>query len=51
MSNKDYIQALKAIKEEILRSRYHVAKVANKELLLLYFKVGNTISKRSADGN
>lgn len=45
---ESYIQTVKHIKEEILKSRYQIAKVANRELLLLYFKVGNTISEKVA---
>ena len=29
MKQKDYIQTVKHLKEEILKSRYHIAKVAN----------------------
>jgi len=49
MSIDNYIQTLKHIKEEILRSRYNIAKVANKEMLFLYFKVGNVISVKVAN--
>ena len=34
------------VKEEILKSRYTIAKVANRELLFLYYKVGKTISEK-----
>ena len=49
MTAKNYIQTVKHIKEQILKSRYHIAKVANKELLFLYYKVGNAISEKVAD--
>jgi len=48
MSLDNYIHTLKHIKAEILRSRYYIARVANKEMLLLYFKVGNVISVKVA---
>lgn len=46
MISKDYINTLKHIKEQILSSRYRVAKIANKEMLFLYFEVGKIISNR-----
>ncbi|MCF6270119.1 MAG: PDDEXK nuclease domain-containing protein [Melioribacteraceae bacterium] len=46
MYKTNYIQTVKYLKEEILKSRYYIAKVANRELLLLYFKVGFIISER-----
>ena len=48
MIEKSYIETVKQVKKEILRSRYLIAKVANKELLSLYFKVGNLISNKVA---
>ena len=48
MIEKSYIETVKKVKKEILRSRYLIAKVANKELLSLYFKVGNLISNKVA---
>ncbi len=46
MIKKNYIQTIKNIKEEILNSRYKIATVANKELLSLYYRVGNIISDK-----
>ena len=46
MLQESYIQTLKNLKEEILKSRYAIAKVANSELLFLYYKVGNIISDK-----
>ncbi len=46
MPKNNYIQTVKYLKEEILKSRYYVAKVANKELLFLYLKIGNIIFER-----
>ncbi len=48
MTQENYIQTVKNLKEEILKSRYSIAKVANRELLLLYYKVGNIISEKVA---
>ncbi len=41
-----YLQTISHIKNEILKSRYAVAKAANKELLVLYFKIGKIISDK-----
>ena len=48
MINKKYTETLKLIKEEILNSRYSIAKTANKEFLFLYYKVGQIISDKVA---
>ena len=48
MIEKDYIKTIKLIKSEILQSRLLIAKMANKELLLLYFKIGKMIAEKSA---
>ena len=48
MSSESYIQTIQQIKSEILKARYQIAKVANRELLLLYFKVGKMISGKTA---
>jgi hypothetical protein len=47
---KDYIAVLSQIKSEILNSRYLIAKMANRELLNLYFKVGKVVSEKAASG-
>lgn len=44
---KEYIQAVKAIKQAILESRYRAARLVNKELLALYYAIGGFISVRS----
>jgi predicted nuclease of restriction endonuclease-like (RecB) superfamily len=49
MNTENYIQTLKEIKADILRSRYLVARIANKELLYLYYKVGHKISEKAAN--
>lgn len=45
--SSDYIQAVKAIKQAILESRYRAARLVNKELLSLYYWVGNYVSVHS----
>ena len=44
---KEYLQAVKAIKQAILESRYKAARLVNKEILALYFAIGDYISVRS----
>jgi len=50
MIQSNYTQAIKAIKQAILRSRYQAALLANREMLMLYFSVGEYISKNSREG-
>jgi predicted nuclease of restriction endonuclease-like (RecB) superfamily len=45
-----YTEAIKAIKQAILKSRYKAAMLANREMLMLYFGVGEYISKNSREG-
>lgn len=47
---KEYVAVLSQIKSEILNSRYLIAKMANRELLNLYFKVGKVVSEKAASG-
>lgn len=42
-----YLQAVKAIKQAILESRYRAARLVNKEMLSLYYWVGNYVSVHS----
>ena len=46
MNLDDYILTVKQLKDEILKSRFLVSQVANKELLNLYLKTGKTISEK-----
>ncbi|MCG2760502.1 MAG: PDDEXK nuclease domain-containing protein [Candidatus Delongbacteria bacterium] len=46
MKEEIYIKTIKQIKSDILQSRFLVSKIANKELLFLYFKVGSIISDK-----
>lgn len=45
-ANNTYIQLVQEIKQQILQSRYQAAKLVNKELLLLYFKIGKMIFEK-----
>lgn len=46
-NNNEIISAVKIIKNAILNSRYNAARLANRELLTLYFNVGEFISINS----
>ena len=46
----NYSEAIKAIKQAILQSRYKAAALANKEMLSLYYSVGEYISMNTRDG-
>ncbi len=48
MKSNQYISTLKLIKSEILQSRFNVSRIANKELLFLYYKIGFIISEKVA---
>lgn len=43
---KDYIQFIADIKDNILRSRYKAASLANREMLLLYYYTGFRLSEK-----
>ena len=45
-----YAEAVKVIKEAILRSQYRAASSANKEQLSLYYGIGCYVSKNSREG-
>lgn len=42
--------AVKAIKQAIIDSRYHLAKVVNKQAITLYYNIGGYVSNRSRNG-
>ncbi len=46
----NYSEAIKAIKSAILKSRYRAAILANREMLSLYFGIGEYVSKNSRKG-
>ena len=45
-----YTEAVRVIKEAILRSQYRAASSVNKEQLSLYYGIGHYVSKNSRDG-
>ena len=48
--NQNYIEAVKTIKEAILRSQYRAAASVNKEQLSLYYGIGRYVSENSRIG-
>ena len=42
-TNNTYLQFVQEVKQQILQSRYHAAKLVNRELLLLYYSIGKMI--------
>ena len=48
--NQNYREAVKAIKEAILRSQYRAAASVNKEQLSLYYGIGHYVSENSRTG-
>ena len=47
----NYSEAIKAIKSAILKSRYRAATLANRELLCLYFAIGQYVSLHTRNKN
>ena len=45
-----YVEAVRVIKEAILRSQYRAASLANKEQLSLYYGIGCYVSRNSREG-
>lgn len=48
---KEYAETVAELKTRILKARVKVVVAANKELIKLYWEVGQTISKRQLEGN
>ncbi len=48
--NQEYKEAVRDIKEAILRSQYRAASAVNKEQLSLYYGIGQYVSQNSRDG-
>ncbi|MVT11681.1 PDDEXK nuclease domain-containing protein [Chitinophaga tropicalis] len=46
MQNQEYLKLIAALKDNILRSRYNAARLANREQLLLYYSVGKMLLER-----
>lgn len=51
INENDYFQTIQKIKKEIQSSQYKAIKAVNKELILLYWNIGNVILKNSEWGN
>ncbi len=51
INENDYLQTIQKIKEEIKSSQYRAIKSVNKELILLYWNIGNVILNNSKWGN
>lgn len=46
MQNQEYLKLIAALKDNILRSRYNAARLANREQLLLYYSVGKMLLEK-----
>ena len=44
--DKNYLDFILSLKQEIIKSRYQAARLANREQLLLYFKTGKMLSEK-----
>lgn len=44
--DKNYLDFIRSLKQEIINSRYQAARLANREQLLLYFKTGRMLSEK-----
>lgn len=47
--DKAYVKFVNELKSHIEQSRYQAAKLVNKEILLLYFKIGKMLSEKAAN--
>jgi len=45
-TDKNYMAFINSLKQEIIKSRYQAARLANREQLLLYFKTGRMLSEK-----
>lgn len=45
-SDRNYLEFIQSLKQEIINSRYQAARLANKEQLLLYYKTGKMLSDK-----
>jgi predicted nuclease of restriction endonuclease-like (RecB) superfamily len=45
-TDKNYLAFINSLKQEIIKSRYQAARLANREQLLLYFKTGRMLSEK-----
>ena len=44
--DKNYLEFISSLKQEIVNSRYQAARLANREQLLLYYKTGKMLSEK-----
>jgi predicted nuclease of restriction endonuclease-like (RecB) superfamily len=44
--DKNYLEFIRSLKQEIISSRYQAARLANREQLLLYYKTGKMLSEK-----
>lgn len=51
MNSNDYFNTIEAIKSEIKTAQYKAALSANRELIMLYYNIGNIINEHKAWGN
>lgn len=51
MNHTTYLDFLREVKNRILNSRYHAARLVNREMLLLYFAIGQRLSQKVAAEN
>lgn len=45
-ANNTYLHFVQEVKQQILQSRYHAAKLVNRELLLLYYNIGKMLYEK-----
>lgn len=50
-SPKPYLQFVQTVKKQILQSRYQAAKLVNRELLLLYYRIGQSLHEKLTIAN
>ena len=51
MNNDEYLNTLESIKEEIRSAQYKAAVNVNRELILLYYQIGQVINEHKTWGN
>lgn len=51
LNSNEYIEIVKNIKEQIKKAQYKAALSANRELIILYWNIGNVINHNSTWGN
>ena len=51
MNQNEYLETIEAIKHEIKKAQYRAVVSANKELLILYYRIGQVINEHKVWGN